>query len=274
MIPILKYALKEAKRYSCNFNSNMTSNGFLLNEDRIKELTLFNFTGGQITLDGDRQVHNAVRYHKLGEDTYTRIIENIHSMVRNNMTVTLRINCTHENIASLINIPNSFCHFTTEEKKRIRTDLHIVWQEGDQVRLYNEMDKIVEIFKENGLPTAKMEFRGFCYADKRNSCIVNYNGNLYKCSAVDFHKTKRDGYLSPEGDLIWENNSLENRMASKFTNIFCKSCRVMPLCHGGCSKQSLLSKKYCLHNHSEDEKDSIVINRILYNAQFNEINPL
>lgn len=88
------------------------------------------------------------------------------------------------------------------KKRHIRADLHIVWQEENRAKLYQQMDKVVEIFNNHNIPTAKMEFRGFCYGDKRNSCVVNYNGDLYKCTAIDFHKTLRDGYLSENGDLI------------------------------------------------------------------------
>lgn len=269
MLPILKYAKAEAEKNSCRFNANMTSNGYLLSADRVEELLNHNFTGGQITLDGDKETHNSVRFHKLGADTFTKIMNNIHLMVKAGMTVTLRINCTHENLGSVLRIPEAFEHFTDEEKKRIRTDLHIVWQEGDSSNLYLKLDKAVEIFNENGMPTAKMEFRGFCYGDKRNSCVINYNGDLFKCTAVDFHNTQRDGYLSADGKLIWENDSLEKRMASKFTNTLCKTCRIMPLCHGGCSKQSLSSQNYCMHNQSEEEKDAVVMNRILYNSLTN-----
>lgn len=269
MIPILKYAHTEAENKSCRFNANMTSNGYLLNKERVGELLDYNFTGGQITLDGDKDTHNSVRFHKPGADTYTKIVNNIRLMVKAGMTVTLRINCTHSNFESVLRIPESFENFTDDEKKRVRADLHIVWQEDDSTSLYSKLDEAVEIFNANGLPTAKMEFSGFCYGDKRNSCVINYNGDLFKCTAVDFHNTQRDGYLSADGDLIWENDSLEKRMASKFTNPLCKTCRIMPLCHGGCSKQSLSSQNYCLHNQSDEEKDAVVMNRILYNSLTN-----
>lgn len=274
MLPIIRYAYEGAIRTGCRFSANMTSNGYLLNKDRVEGLVHLGFTGGQITLDGDRETHNSVRFHKPGEDTFTHIVENIHLMVKNGMTVTLRVNCTHDNLESVTRIPKAFAYFTAEEKKRIRTDLHIVWQEGDRQGLFRKMDSAVEAFNAEEIPTAKMEFRGFCYGDKRNSCVVNYNGYLYKCTAVDFHNTPRDGYLSVDGQLVWENDSLERRMASKFTNMLCRTCRILPLCHGGCSKQSLLSSNYCIHNQSNEEKDSIVMNRILCNSLTNAARPL
>lgn len=273
MLPIIRYGYSEAQRTSCGFNANMTSNGYLLNAERVAELSQYGFTGGQITLDGDWETHNSVRFHKPGADTFSRIVDNIRLMAKAGMTTTLRINCTHENLESVSRIPEAFRDFSEDEKRLIRTDLHIVWQEDGRNDLYQNLDSAVETFNANGLPAAKMEFRGFCYGDKRNSCLINFNGDLYKCSAVDFNKTERDGYLTEDGNLVWENDSLEKRMASKFTNKPCKTCRIMPLCHGGCTKQSMTSQNYCIHNQSEEEKDSVVMNRILFNSLHNTPQP-
>ena len=40
-----------------------------------------------------------------------------------------------------------------------------------------------------------------CYADRANSVIVNYNGDVYKCTACDFAKTKREGKLNEDGTI-------------------------------------------------------------------------
>lgn len=79
----------------------------------------------------------------------------------------------------------------------------------------------------------------FCYADKRNSAVINYNGDIYKCTARDFKRENRLGYITEEGQLIWENNSLENRMNSKFKNKPCLLCSILPICNGGCTQHAL-----------------------------------
>lgn len=272
MYPILCYANEQAKSRGKKFNANMTSNGYLLSDERISTLMELGFTGGQITLDGDKDTHNSTRFRFKGDDTYLVIISNIIKMLKAGMNITLRINCTENNLDSVQKIPASFNVLSAEEKKRLRVDLQIVWQEKNHASLFETMDNVVKVFKNENLPTAKMDFRNFCYGDVRNSCVINYNGDLYKCTAVDFAKTKRDGYLSDQGELIWENDSLERRMASKFQNQHCKTCRIFPLCHGGCTKKSLTSNNYCLHSFNNKEMDNVVINRILYNLTFQEIN--
>ncbi len=78
-----------------------------------------------------------------------------------------------------------------------------------------------------------------CYADKRHSVTINYNANIYKCTARDFTKENRAGYINSEGELVWEDNYLERRMNSKFKNKPCQTCRILPLCGGSCSQHAM-----------------------------------
>ena len=162
-------------------------------------MKMLNFTGAQITLDGDKDIHNSIRFRHKGDDTFTQIVNNIKLMVKDGMGVTLRINCSKDNMTSIIQIPSYFNELTPEEKKLIRVDLQIVWQDNNRKEIYGYMDNIIKAFSNEGIPSAKMDFRSFCYGDLRNSCMINYNGDIYKCTAVDFANTPRDGYLSTDG---------------------------------------------------------------------------
>ena len=51
--------------------------------------------------------------------------------------------------------------------------------------------------------------------------VINYNADIYKCTARDFTKQNRARYIDDEGELIWENDYLERRMVSKFQNKPC-----------------------------------------------------
>lgn len=265
IIPLLEHVKAMSNLTECSYFVNMTSNGFLFNEERIKTLKQYNFNGVQITLDGDRTHHNKVRYNKNGIGSYDKIILNIKDLVKNKIPVTLRINCTHENINSLSEIASSFDDLNQLDKYYLRIDLQVVWQEVKQDCLVELMDNIIDSFYNKGILATKMSFRDFCYADKRNSCLINYNGDIFKCTAIDFENTPRDGYLKDDGSIIWENDSLERRISSKFRNKPCLSCRILPLCHGGCSKFTLRDSEYCLYNYDEKRKDKVVLNRIEYN---------
>ena len=108
--------------------------------------------------------------------------------------------------------------------------------------------------------------RSSCYADKRNSAVINYNGDLFKCTARDFTTAKRAGYINESGDLIWEDNYLERRMNTKFKNKPCLSCRLLPICNGGCSQHAMEAEEsqteYCVYYGDDRLKDDIVISKI------------
>lgn len=268
MRPLIEYSKEEAEACGKKFTCNMTSNGYLLNRERVIWLRNNSFTHVQITLDGNRELHNAVRYRFVGDNTYDRILENIRLLAANGIEVTLRLNCTNSNFNSLVDIPNALEDLSDEEKSNIFVDIQVVWQESGKESLISRMDTIVDSFSKKGISAAKMDFSGFCYADRRQSSLVNFNGDVYKCTARDFHTTPRDGYLTEEGIIVWENYSLERRMQSKFKNIHCRTCRIFPLCHGGCSTNSLENDNYCMHNFDDAEKDRVVKDRIVRNSIF------
>lgn len=271
MKPLIEFSEQQAVAYGRKFSCNMTSNGYLLDEERVKWLSRHSFTHAQITLDGSREVHNRIRYRFIGDNTYDRIVDNVRLLVRYGIGVTLRLNCTHANIRSLSDIAPSLDDLPEQEKRRIMVDIHIVWQERDKHVLFDNMDTVAASFADKGIPAARMNFRGFCYADRRDSCLVNFNGDVYKCTAKDFSTVPRDGFINEAGEVVWENDSLNRRMQSKFRNPHCRDCRIFPLCHGGCSTNSLENGDYCLHGFSDEEKDRVVKGRIVYNSASNAL---
>lgn len=265
MLPILAHIKNYAQNNNKDFSVNMTTNGYLLNEQRITELKLYNFNGAQITLDGNREKHNKIRFLKNGEGSYDIIIRNIKLLAKHEVPVRLRINSTNENIDSLNDVTEDFSDLREETMKNIHIDMHIVWQETHKELLEKKMSNVIGVFKNNQLNATKMNFRNFCYADRRHQCVVHYNGDIYKCTAVDFENTKRDGFLNEKGEIIWEDNSIEKRMNSKFNNKKCFDCKIFPLCHGGCSSYRLNNENGCIHNYDNESLQKIVKDRIMYN---------
>ncbi len=197
MLPILKYAHSKSILLNKNFASNATTNGYLLSSARIEELLEYNFSFAQITLDGGREKHNQTRFVKAGLDSYDKIIHNIKLLAKANVSVTLRINFTKDNIDSICEIPKELDDLTIADKEFIYTDFHGVWQEEE--RLIDQSDKAISSFLESGFKATRALPGLYCYGDLRNSCVVNYNGDVYKCTAVDFATAQRDGYLNEKG---------------------------------------------------------------------------
>lgn len=87
-------------------------------------------------------------------------------------------------------------------------------------------------------------------------------------------KQWEDSILTPdEALLIVGGNSdggAANNCRCNGNNCSCggraNNCRIFPICHGGCSTNSLELKDYCIHHFDEDEKDDVVKNRIVKNS--------
>lgn len=104
-----------------------------------------------------------------------------------------------------------------------------------------------------------------CYADKTNEALVNYNGDVFRCTARDFETFPRDGYLTNEGVIVWENDINNRRIMVKSQNKPCQTCRIMPLCCGGCTQKALDAQNkgeiYCVNEFSEETKDKVILDR-------------
>lgn len=272
VIPIILKLKEECSKNNVTYGVNFTTNGYLINEDFIKFFKENNIICSlQITLDGYKEKHDTVRYVSANKGSYDVIIKNIKTLLLNNFFVRLRINYTDQNIDGTDKISEEFKDIPREILKDcLLFDFHRVWQNykpDDEVNAKtNEMSDNI---REAG---ARVTYKGpnnlkySCYADKRNSAVINYNGDIFKCTARDFTTVKRAGYLNPEGELIWENDYLEKRMSAKFRNKPCLSCRLLPICNGGCSQHALEAMEggheYCVYSGSDIEKDRAIRSKI------------
>lgn len=260
---ILEYVHPLMIDNNISFNSSFTTNGLLISQDILNICKKFGVNQFQITLDGHRERHNEVRFISKQRGSYDKIIENIKLCIINNFLVIVRINISEETITDLLKIIDDFKHINSEKKNNLSFSFHEVWQE--EKNLTTDISIIVEKFRENGL---KSSYKGeqmatitnSCYADKLNQATINYNGDVFKCTARDFKPSLREGYLDDDGKIIWNENFQKRMFDSRFSNTSCQSCKILPLCNGGCSQHRLenLGIDYCIHNFDENEKLEII----------------
>ncbi|GHT18808.1 radical SAM/SPASM domain-containing protein [Bacteroidia bacterium] len=280
VIPITDKSIETCKTYNKKLSVGFTTNGYLIND---KFINYFNDRQTkphfQITLDGYRENHDRVRYVSKTKGSYALIINNIKKLINNQMFVRLRINYTDDNVEDTYKIAEDFSDIKGEIlKEYLLVDYHRVWQNTKIDDINMIVGKNMRIIKSKGLRVKSSSYnsenvKGACYADKRNSAVINYNGDVFKCTARDFRGENRMGYLHKNGEIIWENNSLEHRMNVKFHNRPCFSCRLLAICNGGCSQQALEhlgGVDYCIYAFDEKEKDKVIKNRIDLIVQKNE----
>jgi uncharacterized protein len=150
-----------------------------------------------------------------------------------------------------------------EQRKFVNFSFHKVWQEKKD--LSSLVKPIIEKFRDSGFRTSyKSESTASifnsCYADKKNHATINYNGDVFTCTARSYDTENREGMLKADGNIDWYESYYKRIEQSRFRNKPCLNCKILPICNGGCSQHRLeyFDEHYCIHNFNEQEKMDLV----------------
>lgn len=263
------------KKLSVSF----TSNGSLLNSDMINFLSEFDCSF-QITLDGGRERHNGTRYFQNKKGSYDLILTNILKLLKAGIKVLVRVNYTGENIDSVESILHDFADVDPKYKDILSFDFQRVWQDtsdrNDQCETKIKRTRL--LFADNGLRVMhnylRQDVRNSCYGDKENHALVNYNGDVFACTARDFNENNRIGILKSEGVIEYETEKLKKRNNSKFSRKVCKTCRIAPVCGGGCKQKAMETDDYnhggCPLGFTSEDIDDMILEIMEYLINFKE----
>lgn len=257
--PLLSYEtvvrIQRAIRDLCaehhvGFSSHITTNGFMLSPDRASELTGLELYSYQITLDGPRDVHDAMRPLRGGGGSFDRIMTNIISLARmeTKANIKLRVNYNEENLSR---IPALLALFPED----VRPNLDVVYERifGEEYsghvhpmpakRVGTTVESMYQCAREFGFKVTKNQLDPdrltYCYADRRSQFVVNYNGDVFKCTVDKFKTEDRLGSLCSDGSIVWEAGRIEQWHGLDSFESKCYSCKFMPMCMGGCRKVRL-----------------------------------
>lgn len=270
VLPLIEGCGLICRSAGVEMQTHFTTNGFLLRPEIAGFLSAYHCSF-QITLDGAREFHDRTRCGTDGKGSFDEIMANIRHATEAGCSVLVRVNYTSENIGSIPEIITLLAGFPDDCKRFLRMDLQRVWQDSDAKNDDNVISTIsadVALARQHGI-TATSHYvqdyvRNSCYGDKHNYVLVNYNGDVYKCTARDFARIPALGKLTADGRIIWSDNGyLEKRRKVKFSRRACHECRIAPLCSGGCRQKAMeyYGEDKCLYDRTEEDKDRIVLNR-------------
>ena len=248
---------------------HFTTNGYLLDERMIASLKEQQAQSFQITLDGTREEHDQTRFPYKGGKSFDRIVRNVICLLENGFKVTLRLNYTSRNARRMQEIVPLFAGLAEEAKQNLTVDFQQVWQdrgsETEDTQAY--IEACIDLFTMQKIRTTHKYHdyvRNSCYADKKNSAVINYDGKVYKCTARDFTPGNSEGYLSPEGEIVWDMEKYQLRRTIRFTRPQCRQCRIAPICGGACSQKHIEqqnSVRACLLGYDEQAKDEVLLDK-------------
>ena len=275
--PLLKYSVDKCNERGISFSTAFTTNGVLLTDEKtdiLLELGLKN-TSFQITLDGNRAFHDSSRIGASKAPTYDVIMRNVEKAALKGFAINLRFNYTPDTIDTFIDVLSDIEKIPSEARSHIRCSFEKVWQSGTG-ETRNQALSVISAFKDAGISTSSdiLYTRHHCYADRENNIVVNYNGDIFKCTAREFSPAMREGVLNSDGTLSL-NERYHKRMALKYSNPICKSCDIMPLCNGHCSQTKIENTVHdsCPLGHNESYRQHVV-RGALFHIVFNKTIPL
>lgn len=242
--PLLTYAVGLCRQKNIGFNTGFTTNGFLLTHKMFEELSELGLAGTsfQISFDGNRETHDKSRVYDPLHPTFDRMLEAVRAGAEMGFRMCARFNYTPDNLDSFNDVVDIMSGWDEQIRKNITVNFQQVWQTSDGISndTKGHASAMQKRIRELGM-TADCDMvyhRHVCYADRANNIVVNYNGDVYKCTARKFDREKREGVLSPDGEIIYQ-NSYNRRMSIKFANKACRECVIMPICNGRCSQNKL-----------------------------------
>lgn len=266
--PLSRWACELCEERGKTISIGFVTNAYLLSEevlDKLGTLKVDSPISFQITLDGNQHYHDLTRHTLSGSGSYTRIMENIKAALKRKMSVVIRFNYTKANVHSFIDVLSDLKDIPESDRNYLSLDLHRVWQDPHDEGSEEQAERLRQSLKNDDFQVRNdlVLEKYYCYADQKNHVAVNYNGDLFHCTARDFTNANSEGVIDKNGDLLWNEKS-QNRDAIKFGNPFCMDCSIYPLCHGTCSTNKLESSVVngCYFNYREEEKKEIVERRI------------
>lgn len=247
IISIGRFAKETCEKLGVGFMTNITTNGYLLNKTKIEELVSLGFFNFQITIDGPPEIHNKTRFLKNGEGSFWKIFNNILLLVRadKRVKISLRVNFNHCNFTS---IPELLQLFPVDVRQSLRVNYEPIFGEQYLSAMENipskeislSMTKYYHLAKKMGydvflgnVGTGKLVY---CYAERENQFVINYNRDIFKCSVCDFSSEERFGFLDSGGNIVLNEKKWNKWFGIDIFEQKCYSCKFLPLCMGGCRK--------------------------------------
>jgi uncharacterized protein len=236
---------KIAKENACELLSTITTNGYLLNADTARLLHGLNIHTIQITLDGNRQDHDANRITRTNEGTYDTIFANILTFleINQNGNLVIRVNSTSEHVHSILEV---LPEIPTVFRKRVSIHLHAIMNPECPSHFTTEYaDELKHIYQKTrslGFMAAVDNYLDcvsgiYCYAERSTSAVIDPAGNVYRCAYTNYDgkecigKLQKNGTIKASGSFGDEWEKIVATEPEK-----CRSCQYLPICGFGCPR--------------------------------------
>ena len=257
---IIDYARKQEKNHNKNFRFTITTNGVLLDEEKIDYINqnMFNVV---LSLDGRKEINDRMRISKNNSGSYDIIVPNFLKLISKRQTQNyyVRGTFTHHNLdftKDILHLYNLGFKNISMEPVVADKNFDYALKPEDLKKILLEYDSLLKIMSENNNAFNFFHFmidlsNGPCFAKRIIGCgagteyvAVAPNGDFYPCHQFVGLDDFRMGNVFDQ-----ENTKKYFAIREKFKacNIYnkkkCLSCWAKFYCSGGCAAHAYNSNK-------------------------------
>lgn len=226
---MLRKANEICKANHCELISTITTNGYALDEEKIRCLKQLNIKCMQITLDGNKKSHDQRRVLVNGKGTFSEVLKNVIGVAREGIIVTLRINIDEENGTDITEIIDTI---PVELRSKIAIDICNLFQNEERISTYGLYKQAIE---RGYIYSQRWNRYVSCHACMINATVIDTDGSVLICSNTS-PEEQRLGFVGENGTICIERRDelYQLQTVTARDNPECQECIELPFCIGSC----------------------------------------
>lgn len=240
---IAQHISQASKRFGIKYDFLMTTNGTILDIEFIRKLKSYGLSDIQITLDGNREIHDARRPFKNGElSSYECIMDNLKSISKITRRIILRINVDRNNTNDVpffikmlekIKLGNKVKIFLMPVFQPVSRRQKWMSALIPQNKIADYLLNYYSLAKNLNLTIIPYYSAGFCQFYGKFSFSITPDGNIYKCPNLlqDYFRV---------GDLKHGLSEKRNERVRNVSLKECLDCKFILVCAKGCRSQAYI----------------------------------
>lgn len=264
IVPLTNWIRNEYKK---PFNISMTTNGTLLNDEKIQFMKnnriglLFSIDGDKTTQDYNRPYHNGNSSFDTLKDIIPKISSNFPFVTFRSTTIPQTCQYVFDNIMfardngfkKFYVVPNVFENWTEDQKATLKHELDKYvdyyideYRDGKTPIEISSLNDAFKDIKKINYAVSHDQHRtlrqcsscGKCGLGSTKSASIDPNGNIYGCQEMTSNEGEQSIFYI--GDIyIGVNEERRTALMKAFddieaTGVNCSSCRYDRICNGGC----------------------------------------
>lgn len=243
--------LRLAAAHNVRYAATVITNGYLMSGDVSEKLERWGVRSVQISLDGDRQLHDRTRFEEPGAGSFDRILENIRA-ASGRFEMKVRVHVAPFSVNSVFALMDTLAergmsghielYFAPLFNYRAGMASQPYAADGKRFMTSREFAtiqiRLLQKAKALGFktPDPLAASYGICTAVRGSTLVVDPSGNLMKCY-------KDVGNAAEAYGNIFDPTQTKESNRTKWMDIEiprdeeCCECDFLPICLGGCTKQ-------------------------------------